>query len=239
MAINLIPENVHSSWTSFLDEKRQKQLQEIAAALGTNFDPAPEQVLRFMTTDLQKLQVVILGQDPYPQAGIATGRAFEVGGLTSWTDKFPQASLKNIVRLLYSSYQNIREYAAIPKFKEIRRQIEQGEWHILPPHKLFESWEQQGVLLLNTCLTVSGKPGGHAHLCADFSRELIRFISEQRPDLYWFLWGKQAQAMQPYVINGNLHCSRHPMLSSPRYADDFLRSDCFRSTQQLVNWLGV
>lgn len=239
MAANLIPKKTHTSWAAFLNDYRHEQLSQIAGEIGSSYDPAPEKVLRFLTTDLNKMQVVILGQDPYPQPGVATGRAFEVHGLTSWTDKFPQASLRNIVRLLYSTYQEIEDYEEIPKFQQIREAIAREEWRILPPHQLFAAWEQQGVLLLNTCLTVNGKPGEHAAIWLDFTRALLQFISNERTDLNWFLWGKQAQAFMPFIDYGIIYCSRHPMLSSPRYEDDFLRSECFSSTKEQVNWLGV
>jgi len=239
MATNLLPPNLHPSWAGFLTQERLAQLEEIEGKIGSGYDPAPHLVLRFLTTDLSNMKVVILGQDPYPQPGVARGRAFEVGGLTSWQENFPQASLRNIVRLLYRTHKGIADYAEIPTFQQIRREIGQGTWRILPPHQLFESWEWQGVLLLNTCFTVKGKPGEHAAIWLTFTRELLQYISSQEPNLHWFLWGKHAQAFIPYIHSGVFHCSRHPMLCSPQYDDDFLRSDCFSATKELINWLGV
>lgn len=239
MASNLLPPNIHPAWCDFLTKERMAQLKEIEDQIGTGYDPVPEKVLRFLTTDLTKMQVVILGQDPYPQPGVAQGRAFEVGGLTSWLDNFPQSSLRNIVRLLYRTYKGINDYAKLPKFQQIRKEIEEGTWRILPPHQLFAAWEEQGVLLLNTCFTVKGKPGEHAAIWLDFTRELLQYISKVRPNLHWFLWGKHAQSFMPYINSGIFHCSHHPMLCSPRYEDDFLRADCFQATRELINWLGV
>ncbi|NLW17989.1 MAG: uracil-DNA glycosylase [Firmicutes bacterium] len=239
MTSKLLPPNSHPSWADYLTNERLAQLEDIENKIGTGYDPAPHLVLRFLTTDLTQMQVVILGQDPYPQPGVARGRAFEVGGLTSWLDNFPQSSLRNIVRLLYRTYKGINDYAAIPKFQQIREEIRRGTWQILPPHKLFAAWEAQGVLLLNTCFTVKGKPGEHAAIWLDFTRELLQYISEVKPNLHWFLWGKHAQSFMPYISSGIFHCSRHPMLCSPRYEDDFLRSDCFHATRELINWLGV
>lgn len=239
MGNTLLPADIHPSWTQFCNDYRQEQLEHIASQIGTGYNPAPDKVLRFLTVDLSKTEVVILGQDPYPQPGVSVGRAFEVNGLTSWQEKFPQSSLRNIVRLLYSSYHGITEYEEIPKFQRIREEISRGEWRILPPNKLFASWEAQGVLLLNTCLTVKNKPGEHQAYWLDFTRDLLQFISNERTDLNWFLWGKQAQAFMPFIDYGIIYCSRHPMLSSPSYEDDFLRSECFSSTKELINWLGV
>lgn len=239
MGNTLLPADIHPSWTQFCNDYRQEQLEHIASQIGTGYNPAPDKVLRFLTTDLSNTKVVILGQDPYPQPGVSVGRAFEVNGLTSWQEKFPQSSLRNIVRLLYSTYHGITVYEEIPKFQQIREETRRGEWRILPPNELFASWEAQGVLLLNTCLTVKNKPGEHQAIWLDFTRDLLQFISNERTDLNWFLWGKQAQAFMPFIDYGIIYCSRHPMLSSPSYEDDFLRSECFSSTKELINWLGV
>lgn len=238
MADTWLDIDIHSSWGRFLSAQRCEQLAEIRRQVGEKYSPAPDQVLRFLQTDLDQLRVVILGQDPYPQPGVATGRAFEVGGLTSWLTPFPQTSLRNILRLLYRDSLRITEYAQIPTFSTIRRLMQTGEWQALPPHRLFADWERQGVLLLNTCLTVNGTPLEHRSLWLDFARDLVQFISEQKTDLYWFLWGKNAQEFMPWIDYGVIYPSRHPMMCSPKFEDDFLKAECFQETWHVVNWLG-
>jgi len=73
-----------------------------------------------------------ISHDPYPEKGIATGRAFEVGGLKSWEQPFRQVSLKNIIRLIHKSYNNITRYEDIPSFTEIKKEIKAGRFPILP-----------------------------------------------------------------------------------------------------------
>lgn len=231
--------DIHPSWQEFLSDYRQEQLASIHRLAGEGCNPAPSHVLRFLETDLNRLQVVILGQDPYPQPGVATGRAFEVGGLTSWTTAFPQTSLRNILRLLYKTSQQIEEYGQIPKLTTIRDRIQTGAWRILSPDQLFASWEEQGVLLLNTCLTVNGIPMEHKPLWLEFTRELLQYVSWRRDNLCWFLWGKSAQEFLPWIEMGVIYPSRHPMMCSPKYEDDFLRAECFQETWNLINWLGV
>lgn len=238
MSLDWLNIYIHESWTGFLTAERRQELRTIAAKVGEHYDPPAPRVLRFLTTDLGKVRVVILGQDPYPRPGVATGRAFEVEGLNSWQDKFQQASLKNILRLLYRSYNNIETYGQIPPFTKIRQEIKRGAWPILPPRALFQSWEDQGALLLNTTFTVNKKPGGHRSLWKDFTLELLEYISQEGDELHWFLWGQQAQAFLPCISGGHVHSSRHPMLCSPSYGDDFLKSDCFNMTKQKINWLG-
>ena len=197
-----LPRDMHASWQNFLDTGRIKQLHQIAEQVGEQYDPAPELVLRFLTTDLSQMQVVILGQDPYPQPGVATGRAFEVGGLTTWTTPFAQASLRNILRLLYKTDHGITDYGAIPAFKQIRQEIQQDSWRILPPHRLFAAWERQGVLLLNTSFTVGDRPGSHRTLWLEFTQGLVQFISSNEPQICWFLWGQHAQSFIPQISQG-------------------------------------
>lgn len=230
---------IHPSWQEFLSDYRWRQLADIRRQVGNGYNPAPENVLHFLKTDLNRLQVVILGQDPYPQPGIATGRAFEVGGLASWLTPFPQTSLRNILRLLYKASQLISEYDQIPSFITIRNYIQAGTWRILPPDQLFAFWEQQGVLLLNTCFTVNGAPLEHKPIWLEFTRDLLQYISWQRSDLRWFLWGKSAQEFLPWIDFGVIYPSRHPMMCSPKYEDDFLKAEYFQETWDLINWLGI
>lgn len=230
---------VHPSWKDFLNEERVKQIENIEKLIGENINPEKENVLRFLNLDLQGIKVVILGQDPYPEKGRATGRAFEVGDLTDWNDKFRQVSLKNIVRLIYKNYNNIDEYLDIKKFSEIQKEIKTGKFNILQPNVLFKSWEEQGVLLLNTYFTVEcGKPGSHIKIWSNFSQELLKYISQNNKNISWFLWGKQAEEKSVFITSGKKYISRHPMMCSKKYDDDFLKANCFKDNMNVINWLG-
>lgn len=171
---------------------------------------------------------------------VPTGRSFEVGNLSSWSDKFRQVSLKNIVRLLHKNYNNIEDYSKIKKFSDIQKEIESGSFKILPPNKLFDSWEEQGVLCLNVYPTCEiGKPGSHKDIWHNFSIKLLNYISTTNPDISWFLWGKEAISHKEYILSGKIIESRHPMMCSVKYEDDFLKSNCFKDTMDKINWLGV
>jgi uracil-DNA glycosylase len=192
-------------------------------------------VLRFTGLELSRVKIIILGQDPYPQAGAATGRAFEVGTLESWQTPFRNTSLKNIVRALYQYYTG-----STKKYLEILPEI--GKTFPLPsPQNLFAIWEEQGVLLLNTSLTCAlGKPGSHAALWSDFTTLLVEFLSQRLPRALWILWGNHAQRqLAPFPSVHTLR-SRHPMLCAPGHPADFLfgEQNCFRETKNLINWLG-
>jgi uracil-DNA glycosylase len=230
----LFPSSWEPAWNDFL-EAEAAFIEGLPAKLGNNYTPAPECVLRFTRFPLNTLKVVILGQDPYPAAGVAIGRAFEVGGLTGWDQPFRQASLKNIVRAVYGAYGG-NPYAC---YSDIIRAAKQGGFSLAPPDKLFASWEEQGVLLLNTALTTPiGVPGGHIDIWRGFSERLIGFISENMPNAYWFLWGNHAQSFSSYIKSGVKFHSRHPMLCSEKWQDDFLKNPCFKETAHLIKWAG-
>lgn len=237
--MSLIPMNVHSSWNKFLSDEIRDELKIIDEKIGRNINPNYENVLRFLLTDLKEIKVAILGQDPYPEKGRATGRAFEVGDLKSWNQKFRQVSLKNIIRLIYKNYNNIEDYNKILKFSEIQKHIADGSFNILAPDKIFKSWEKQGVLLLNTYFTVEcGITGSHISIWESFSLKLLQYISEENKNINWFLWGRLAEEKSKYIKSGKFYISRHPMMCSEKYEDDFLRNNCFKDTMNIINWLG-
>lgn len=237
--MSLIPENCHPSWSGFLDPIITVMLDRLESELGDNITPEKEYILRFLTTDLNSTRVVILGQDPYPERRAATGRAFEVGTLESWHQPFRQISLKNIIRLIYKSYKNIERYSDIPKYSEILGEIAAGRFNLEGPQNLFKSWENQGVLLLNIWLSCSVScPGTHRQLWQPFSIRLLNYISQKNPNLHWLLWGKNAISYKSCILSGAFYESRHPMMCSEAYDDDFLKSDCIKRTMNLINWTG-
>lgn len=237
MEYNNLFVNAHASWNSFLSRKDiQKELVKIDSFLnGKDYNPDNHNILRFLNNDLDQAKIIIIGQDTYPARGVATGRAFEVGGLYSWTDPFRQISLKNILRNIYGSYVTGDNYT---KFKEIQSKISDGTFKILPPNLLFESWTKQGVILLNGALTCEvNKPGSHSEIWRYFVNEVIKYICEKNPQIIFFLWGSYAISFTDCISN-KIYASRHPMMCSAKYSDDFLKNSCFEETKNIVNWLG-
>ena len=237
--MKILPERIHNSWDKLLNKNTLDELKVIEDRIGKNINPEPQNVMRFLKNDLYAIKVVILGQDPYPEKGRATGRSFEVGDLVSWNDKFRQVSLKNIVRLIHKNYNNIEDYNDIKKFSEIQKEIKNEEFNIVSPKEMFKCWEEQGVLMLNTYLTVeSGKSGSHIKIWDKFSFKLLEFISTENKNIKWFLWGKQAELASKHIVYGKKYISRHPMMCSSKYEDDFLRNNCFKDTMKEIYWLG-
>ena len=140
--------------------------------------PTPQNIFKaFELCAYQETKVVIFGQDPYFQEGLANGLAFSVN-----KDNPIPASLKNI-------------------YKEIKNDI--GVLH--NKDGSLEAWALQGVLLLNSCLTVEvSKPGSHLEIGWDnFIKEII-YLLNKKNNLVFFLWGKNAQKYLEY-IDSNSH----------------------------------
>lgn len=134
---------------------------------------------------VQNVKVVIIGQDPYHTLGQADGLAFSCHNGT------PQPSLKNI-------------------FKEIKEDLglEMSSSTDLTP------WAKQGVMLLNTSLTViEHQPASHANeRWHAFTREIVKILNEQNQPIVFLLWGNHAKSFLPLLNNPNhlILQSAHP-----------------------------
>lgn len=209
------------------DPTVQALLDSISAAVGDNYTPPTERVLRFL--EVPAIRCVILGQDPYPQPGVATGRAFEVGGVESWADKQVNSALKNILKALYRTRKGLAAPAGIAEIRADR------SFAILPPHELFDHWARQGVLLLNTALTCApGQAGSHADLWAPFTERVIRYIRATWPEAVWLLWGGHARRFRPLVEGAPVLEDVHPTSRD----GSFPRTECFQLTANLIDWYG-
>ena len=146
----------------------------------------------FNTTPIDKVKVVILGQDPYHGPGQAHGLCFSVSNGVQ-----PPPSLINI-------------------FKELHDDIGIN----IPNHGNLTHWAQQGVFLLNASLTVrAGDPMSHSKIgWAVFTDEVIRKISEEKKHVVFLLWGKYAQDKQ-VLIDGSKHLMLKAAHPSPLSAD--------------------
>ena len=232
-------DKIHESWKPFFTDDRLAQLEEIEKKIGLEFTPKKDKILRFASQDLYSKKVIWLGQDPYFQPDVANGRSFQPDNLQNWAEPFKQVSLKNIVRLVHASYHQYKEYDQIKTYKEIVKEIETGEFPISQPKEWFDHVEAQGVLFLNTSFTCEvNEPNSHKNIWRPFAEELLTFISNEMPHMIWFLWGKEAISNKMFIKNGVFYESRHPMMCSSKYEDDFLKSQCFLKTFDLIDWLG-
>jgi len=229
-------EVIHPTFLPFL-EKNRPFLNSVRQ-YAINCNPSPGRILRFAQNDLMKMKVVVLGQDPYPAKGLATGRAFEVGGLSSWTSPFRQVSLKNIVRAIYCAYTNNDPYET--SYRDVLSQMDLGRFSLLPPDSFFSHTESHGVLWLNAALTCpAGQSRAHQALWLPFTRSLLSFMVQKKPGLCFFLWGNDAASFLPFLSPAKTYVSRHPMLCSKTFPDDFLKNPCFGETKALIPWAAL
>lgn len=233
---------IDSSWTPFTDDQTDKMLCDIENKITkdniADYTPVKERVLHFMTLPLNDITVIILGQDPYPQKGVATGRAFEVGTLDSWFDTFNNTSLKNIVRALYRlKTGEILKYSEIIKLYQDNR----DDFFLLPPSKLFTLWEKQGVLPLNTAFTCKiGKPGSHSELWKPFFSKVLDYINfyDTKHTIYWLLWGRHAQGYKDMIKSGRILACDHPMMCYDKKGDFLFNENLhFEKTSSVINWI--
>ncbi|MCS2162431.1 uracil-DNA glycosylase [Scandinavium sp. H11S7] len=153
---------------------------------GTTIYPSQKDVFNaFRYTELRDVKVVILGQDPYHGPGQAHGLAFSVlPGVAT------PPSLLNMYKELEGT---------IPGFTR-------------PTHGYLESWAHQGVLLLNTVLTVrTGQAHSHASLGWEtFTDKVIALINEHCEGVVFLLWGAHAQKKGSIIDR-----KRHHVLKAP------------------------
>jgi uracil-DNA glycosylase len=176
--------------------------------------PAQENIFAALNlTPLPSVKAVILGQDPYHGAGQAHGLSFSVREGTPLPP-----SLKNIF-------------------------VELSENLSLPPPKSGDltRWAKEGVLLLNSILTVEeGKPGSHSDFgWQDLTDQIIRIVSEKRERVAFLLWGSHAQKKEA-LIDRKKHLiikTPHPSpLSSYR---GFFGSKPFEQTNSFLRSQGI
>ena len=154
----------------FLDsdvgQRLSARLAERLAAGAVVYPPEPFRALAL--TPLDRVRVVILGQDPYHGPGQAEGLSFSVPAGV----RIPP-SLRNM-------------------FKELQQSL----GVVTPPHGSLVHWARQGVLLLNTCLTVEdGLPASHARWGWEVLTDaLVRAVAQNGQAVVFMLWGAHAQA---------------------------------------------
>ena len=209
--------NNHETWKSFINfETKKPYFKKIKDHLisdnaeGKIVLPEPKNFFRaFDLCELKKVKVVIIGQDPYHTPGVPNGLAFSVNK----NQKLPP-SLINIFRELESDL-GVKNYI--------------GD---------LSAWSRQGVLLLNTCLSVcAGLPASHSNIgWENFTNAAIEEIQKKK-NIIFLLWGKHAQQKKAFIQEDNFILeAAHP---SPLSANNgFFGCNHFSKTNNLLTSLG-
>ena len=184
---------VNNEWLSIFKSEINKKyfkfiIEELESCAEENIlCPSPKNIFKaFKKTSFSNLKVVIVGQDPYHGRGQANGLSFAVNN-----DQITPPSLKNI-------------------FNEVENDLKIRT----NTKKNLESWADQGVLMLNSSLSVkSGKPNSHQNLGWNkFTDKILKHISGNKNNVVFFLWGNFAKQKQE-LIDKNKHLilsSSHP-----------------------------
>ena len=180
---------MHESWKKFLDGEFEKPyFKELSKFLHDEYEhkvifPKKSLVFSAFTTDLNEVKVVILGQDPYHTPGAAEGLAFSV----------------------------LNSQPIPPSLINIYKEIDADIGHHNNSRGSLREWQRQGVLLLNTVLTVEAhKAGSHRGKGWEiFTTATIEYLNKVRPHLVFILWGRDARNKKSLI-----DASRHLILES-------------------------
>ncbi|MCK3982749.1 uracil-DNA glycosylase [Streptococcus suis] len=170
----------HSAWHELIKAQlpehyfgKINQFLDYVYAGGTVYPPREKVFAAIQTTDLEEVKVVILGQDPYHGSGQAQGLSFSVPNSVP-----APPSLQNIL-------------------KELTDDIGVKQDHDLT------AWAEQGVLLLNACLTVpAGQANGHAgQIWEPFTDAVIKVVNSLDQPVVYILWGAYARKKKALITN--------------------------------------
>ncbi len=174
---------VHPSWLQILEPLQDEITTAFELVSKGQYIPAIDRILAPLSRSIDEVKVVIVGQDPYPNADYADGFAFSVRPEIA---PFP-ASLINI-------------------FKELESDLGVA----MPTDGNLERWSRQGVLLINRTLTTI--PGeSHAHQRSGWmtvTEIIIREVASR--GAVGILWGGNAQQMSDYFDSSRVIKSAHP-----------------------------
>ena len=206
---HLLFQTVHPSWSPILEPLQDAIITTYDTVSKSQYIPAIERIFAPLSTSIDEVKVVIVGQDPYPNPDYADGFAFSVRPEIS---PFP-ASLINIFR-----------------------ELESDLGATMPENGNLERWSRQGVLLINrTLTTVPGE--SHAHQRSGWmaiTEVIIREVAQR--GAVGILWGGNAQQMSEYFDASRIIKSAHPSpLSAYR---GFFGSKPFSRTNAMLSEIG-
>jgi len=182
---------IEASWKKVLQEEFQKpywtELTEFIRGeikAGKKIFPAPKNIFAgFSLCPFEQVKVVIIGQDPYHSISEVAGKKIPTAhGLCFSVVKGAK---------IPPSLQNI--------YKELQQEFPRN--FEIPAHGNLEKWAKQGVLLLNTTLTVEAhRPMSHAGKgWEEFTKQVIATISREKTGIIFLLWGRHAQSLKKLI----------------------------------------
>jgi uracil-DNA glycosylase len=182
----MLPKIIHESWNQILEDIFEEEGESIRKTLPElrPYYPSPDRIFAAFQIPFPP-RLVIVGQDPYPRKGLATGIAFGV----------PAKEWSPSLEIIYNEValnNNDIFYKGDPTMM---------------------SWVNQGVLMLNATLTVKpGEPANKRHIALwePFMQKVVKAISTQ-VDIPWMLWGDRAKKLKSHIEKGFVLESVHPI----------------------------
>lgn len=167
------------TWSDIVDAKMVSEALNRVYREGKPFCPKPENIFRaFSILPPDKVKVVLCGQDPFPQKGVATGILF------ANKENTPEDKLSPSLRIIKNS------------FLRLLQNPEKGT--NFDPSLVYIA--KQGVLMINSALTVEmNKPGSHSMIWRPFVSTLLRNLSNMNHNIIFVLFGSQARTFRPYI----------------------------------------
>jgi len=192
---------MHDSWKPFLKSEFEKPyFKELSNFLHEEYKtktifPPKSAVFRAFSTDLNEVKVIILGQDPYHTPGVADGLAFSISSNLSTDDVRLNRSIPSVKN-------PVNPYIP-PSLVNIYKEIDSDLRSHANKSGDLTSWQNQGVLLLNSVLTVEAhKPKSHSNKGWEiFTTEVIKYLNANKENLVFILWGRDAREKKA-LING-------------------------------------
>ena len=202
--------------TYLLGDSFQTLLNELVKLRneGKRITPPLKNVFRaFQECPVKTVKVVMIGQDPYPQFGVADGIAFSCGN-----SNYPEASLRYMM-------------------KEIRLTVPEEQKDPLQSADL-KRWSNQGVLMLNCALTTNvGEIGKHYQLWSDFIAFVLDYLAWNNQGTVYVMLGKKAQEWDDFIYDSNVKINvSHPASAAYNNQSRWESNDLFnRINQSLVS----
>ena len=178
-------EEYFGDWMKVID---RKELDIVMNKVGLEYKkklicPIQSDVFKaFKLCSLNDCKIVFLGQDPYPQKGVATG-------------------------ILFGNRKELSEDNLSPSLKIVKEAVINFE---IPHNSIIfdntlESWAKQGILMINSALTCEmNRIGSHVMLWRPFISKLLKNLSDKEPGIIYVLFGSQAQTFTPYINKNSI-----------------------------------
>lgn len=208
----MTPQEFFGDWFPYIDTKSMNVALSHLAKEKEYFPAASDVFRAFTMCKARDTVAVFLGQDPYPQKGVATG-------------------------ILFGNRADVPEDKLSPSLQVVKEAAINYEipHRVLTFDNTLESWAKQGILMINSSLTVKPyTPGSHALYWRPFVAHFLKEFSLSNPGVVYVLFGRQAQVFKNYIcpVSGKIIEVEHPAALARR--NEKMPYSVFKDVQDYV-----